>query len=82
MKNKIVYPIYEKLIDLTKDMEENEREFKISKLREIISGIVKEYEHGTADVHDVEGVNLKQYSAVCHDILLCIEHHYEIGDKE
>jgi hypothetical protein len=37
-----------------------------------IIGAVREYEHGTADVSDIEGVTLKQYAAVAHDIIMIL----------
>lgn len=79
---KIMYPVYDKLLSDTEEMVGNNRLFSVDKIRDIITSVVVEYEHGTADVNDVENVNIKQYAAVAHDLLLCIEHHYEPGDKE
>jgi hypothetical protein len=79
---KIVYPVYEKLLKDTEEMVGNNRLFSVEQIRNIITNVVVEYEHGTADVKDVDNVNIKQYASVAHDLLLCIEHHYEPGDEE
>jgi hypothetical protein len=42
----------------------------VTVLADFLASIVKEYEHGTADVCDVDGVTLKQYAAVARDIFL------------
>lgn len=76
----IIYPVTKELEELTSDMIGNKRSYTIEKLREIIIEVVQEYEHGTADVEDVEGVNIKQYSSVAHDLLMCIENHCEPGE--
>jgi hypothetical protein len=44
---------------------------------DIMVECVKEYEHGTAETSDCEGVSLEQYRAVLIDFL-----HYLHGEKE
>ena len=72
MNNKIVYPITDELIKSILDINDDKKLYSINDIKKIAIETVKEYEHGTADVEDVEGVNIKQYASVVDDILRCI----------
>jgi hypothetical protein len=78
---KEVYPVTATFEKDTKHLIDVKRELSLSKIQSIFQEVVGEYEHGSADVIDIEGVNIKQYSAVAHDLLLCLEHWYEPGEK-
>jgi hypothetical protein len=66
MTSKNVYPITAGLETLIASFDQNIA--KAIKAHEFVN-IVREYEHGTADVREL-GVTLKQYAAVTADILL------------
>lgn len=74
--NNSIYPITEKFEKDTENLHRIKDSFTLEKIRNIFISVIKEYEHGCADVEDVEDVNLKQYSAVANDLLLCIEDDY------
>ena len=82
MKRKEVYPVTREFEEdvrklLTKTYEDDCElvgilRFTFGDITDIALSTVGEYEHGTADVQDCEGVTLKQYKAVLHDFLLCL----------
>lgn len=80
--NRDVYPATADFQDQTKHLINEKRELSLSKIQSIFQEVVGEYEHGSADVVDIEGVNIKQYSAVAHDLILCLEHWYEPGEED
>lgn len=84
MSNKIkndTYPVTKSLELTTSHLRGNNKSYTVKRIREIFIEVVNEYEHGTADVEDVEGVTIKQYSAVANDLLLCIEDFLEPGEE-
>lgn len=83
MGNEEVYPVTKQFKRDTDHLlnEKSGRTFDLSKIQKIFEEVIGEYEHGSADVEDVEGVNIKQYSAVAHDLILCLEHNYEPGEE-
>lgn len=61
---KSIYPITDKL---RQDIEQ------LGIFNDVVDDMVTlvgEYEHGMADVREIEGVTLKQYAAVVNDIIL------------
>lgn len=79
---KEVYPVTKKFERDTKDLVENTNQmFSLSEIQKIFAEVIGEYEHGSAEVSDCENVNIKQYSAVAHDLLLCLENWCESGEE-
>lgn len=74
MNQNEVYPVRKEFRRTTEHLINEQRSLSLSKIQEIFEEVVGEYEHGSADVEDVEGVNITQYSAVAHDLILCLEH--------
>jgi hypothetical protein len=75
----VVYPVtkeFEKDLEKVK-IDVSNREISIYKVAEAAKEIVNEYEHGTADVEDCGGVNIKQYKDVIHDFILFLFHYEE-----
>lgn len=55
------------------------RTFTAEQIAEFFGSVIGEYEHGTADVTDVERVNLDQYAEVAADLLLGL---FSVRDKQ
>lgn len=74
MVNSDVYPITHEFEEEFKSLDQHIRgeTFTVDELKEIFQETIGEYEHGTADAHNCEGVSLKQYAAVATDLLNCI----------
>lgn len=79
--NDTVYPVKASFREGTKHLIDSDKELNLSKIQSIFEEVVGEYEHGSTDVEDIEGINIIQYSAVAHDLLLCLEHWCDPGEK-
>jgi hypothetical protein len=64
-KKPTVYPVF-------KNLRAELNKLPAHPVLDMIAETVAEYEHGTANVEDVEGVTLKQYAAVALDLALVI----------
>lgn len=74
MLNPDVYPISHQL---EKQFENEKGNSSVLTYNQIIDAFIEtvcEYEHGTTDVVDCEGVTLKQYKEVAADLLLVLRH--------
>ena len=74
MLNPNIYPITSELEKQFENEKDNSSVLTYNQIVEAFIETIGEYEHGTADVVDCEGVTLKQYKEVAADLLLVLRH--------
>lgn len=63
----------DKLADLNNELVTAEPIHSLESIHNVFVEVIAEYLHGSADVEDCGGVNIIQYIAVAHDLLLSLE---------
>ena len=74
MVNPDIYPITH---EFEKQFEEEKNNSTVMPFNQIVDGFAEaicEYEHGTVNPKDCEGVTLKQYKEVATDLILFLRH--------
>jgi hypothetical protein len=74
MANPDVYPITHEFEKQFEKEKTNTTIYTFNQIVQIFTETIGEYEHGTAESRNCEGVSLKQYKEVAVDLLLVLRH--------